>query len=116
ASKTPLEFVASGSARDNLAITRFATRPLLTSPQTSEVLLEIANFGRASAKANVEMSFDGRLLDVKPLALEAGARTVQIFPTVPRPSSGARGWLTARLDTADALAVDNVAYAVLPVE
>lgn len=116
AAKTPLEFVATGSARDNLAITRFATRPLLNSPQTSEILLEVANFGRAAVKTNVELSFDGRLLDVKPLALEPGARSVQIFPTVPRPTSGARGWLTARLDSTDALAADNAAFAVLPVQ
>jgi hypothetical protein len=41
---------------------------------------------------------------------------MQIFPTVPRPGNTARGWLTARLDTTDALASDNVAYAVLPVD
>jgi hypothetical protein len=114
--KTTLDFVGVGSKRDNLAITRFATRPLLASPQTSEVLLEVANFGRTAVKTNVELAFDGRLLDVKPLTLEPGARSVQVFPTVPRPSIKARGWLTARLDTTDALAADNVAYAVLPVE
>jgi len=114
--KTPVDFVSVGTARDNLAITRFATRPLLTSPQTSEVLLEVANFGRTAVKTNVELAFDGRLLDVKPLTLEPGARSVQVFPTVPRPSTNARGWLTARLDSTDALAADNVAYAVLPVE
>ena len=111
----PIEFIAVGAARDNLAITRFATRPLLTSPQTSEVLLEVANFGRAPARVNVELAFDGRLLDVKPLALDPGARAVQVFPTIPRPAANARGWLTARLDTSDALPLDNVASAVLPV-
>jgi hypothetical protein len=30
------------------------------------------------------------------------------------PSRNARGWLTARLDTPDALPFDNIAYAVLP--
>ncbi len=112
----PRDFVAVGTGRDNIAITRFATRPLLSSPQTSEILLEVANFGQATAKTNVELSFDGRLLDVKPLTLEPGARSVQIFPTVPRPSRNSRGWLSAKLEASDALSVDNVAYAVLPVE
>lgn len=112
----PQDFVGVGTARDNLAITRFATRALLNSPQTSEVLLEVANFGQSPAKANVELAFDGQLLDVKPIALEPGARTVQVFPTVPRPTRSSKGWLTARLDTPDALAADNVAYAVLPIE
>ncbi len=112
----PVDFVTVGTARDNLAITRFATRPVLNSPQTSEVLLEVANFGQAPAKTNVELAYDGQLLDVKPLAIEPGGHVVQVFPTVPRPSNNARGWLTARLDTNDALAADNTAYAVLPVE
>ncbi|MEP6669894.1 MAG: VWA domain-containing protein [Chthoniobacter sp.] len=114
--KVPLDFVTVGTARDNLAITRFATRPVLNSPQTSEVLLEVANFGPSPTKTNVELAYDGQLLDVKPLTLEPGAHAVQVFPTVPRPSNHARGWLTARLDTNDALAADNVAYAVLPVD
>ena len=112
----PLDFVTVGTARENLAITRFATRAVLNSPETSEILLEVANFGRALAKTNVELSYDGQLLDVKPLAIEPGGHAVQVFPTVPRPSNNARGWLTARLDTNDALASDNIAYAVLPVE
>jgi hypothetical protein len=112
--KPEIELVPVGEAHDNLAITRFATRPLLSSPQTSEVLIEVANFGRAAAKTNLELSFDGKLLDVKPLTLEPGARIVQVFPTVPRTTANTRGWLTARLDTDDALPLDNAAYAVLP--
>ena len=68
----PVEFVTVGTARDNLAITRFATRAVLNSPETSEVLLEVANFGAAPAKTNVELSCDGQLLDVKPLSIEPG--------------------------------------------
>ena len=109
----PVTYVACGRPSDNVAITRFATRALLNSPDTSEILLEIANFSRKPVKGNVEISFDGRLLDVKPYQLGAGERRLEIFPTVPRPSSRARGWLSARLDASDSLAVDNIAYAVL---
>lgn len=116
APRTSIDYVDVGTPRDNVAITRFATRPLLASPQTSEVLLEVANFGRQPVKADVELAFDGRLLDVKPLNIEPGARSVQVFPTVPRPSNNSRGWLTAKLNTTDALAADNVAYAVLPTQ
>lgn len=114
--KIPVDFVSVGGARENVAILRFATRPLLSSPETSEILLEVANFGSAAAQANVELAYDGQLLDVKPIHLEPGAHAVQVFPTVPRPSANSRGWLTAKLDSKDALTVDNVAYAVLPVE
>ncbi len=104
----------AGARSTNVAITRFATRPLLNSPQTSEVLLELANFSAKTAKGSVELSFDEKLLDVKPYTLAPGERRMEIFPTVPRVSSRSKGWLTARLDAADALASDNVAYAVLP--
>ncbi len=112
--RSPISVLPTGNARDNVAITRFATRPLLNSPQTSEVLLELRNFGRATARGNVELAFDGKLLDVKPFEIEPGGRKLETFPSVPRPARNARGWLTARLPTADALALDNVAYAVLP--
>ena len=111
--QSAIEWLPVGAAHDNLAITRFATRPLLNSPQTSEVLLSVANFGTAPATANLELSLDGKLLDVKPLTLAPGETVVQVFPTVPRNTASSRGWLTARLDTTDALASDNVAYAVL---
>ena len=115
-SQFSISYLPIATPRDNLAITRLATRPLLNSPQTSEVLLEIANFSRTAARGNVELSFDGRLLEIKPFALEPGAKKTAIFPTVPRPSRNTRGWLTARLDTPDALAADNIAYAVLPAD
>lgn len=112
--QSAIEWISVGAAHDNLAITRFATRPLLSSPQTSEVLLSVANYGMAPATANLELALDGRLLDVKPLTLTPGETAVQVFPTVPRNTANSRGWLTARLDTDDALPADNVAYAVLP--
>jgi hypothetical protein len=99
---------------DNLAITRFATRPLPASPETSELLLEIQNFGRATASTDVELSYDGRLLEVKPFTLAPGERRLEFFTSVPRPTRSARGWLKARITTPDALAFDNVAYATLP--
>ena len=109
-----LSVIPCGTAQDNVAITRFATRPLLASPQTSEVLLAIKNFGHGAVSGNVEISFDGKLLDVKPFTLEPGKERFDVFPSVPRTSRRARGWLTAKLDVKDALPVDNTAYAVLP--
>ncbi len=116
ASPIPTDYVTTGTAGDNVAITRFATRPLLNSPQTSEILLEVANYGRAAVNVNVELALDGKVLDVKPLALAAGEQSMHVFPMVPRPTRTSKGWLTARLDHTDALPADNVAYAVLPIE
>ena len=114
ASAVPVTTHAVGTPLDNLAITRFATRPMPANPETSEVLLEVQNFGRAPAKTEVELSFDSRPIEVKPLALSAGERRLEIFTSVPRPAHSARGWLTAKLSTTDALPLDNVAFATLP--
>ena len=115
AEKQPgIEYVTTGTSQENVAITRLAARPLLNSPQTSEVLLEMRNFGASVAQGNVEISHDGRLLDVKPFEIPPGGRKLDIFPSAPRAGTGSRGWLTARIDTPDALASDNTAYAVLP--
>lgn len=116
ASLSPLTLLPVGTPRDNLAITRFATRPLPASPETSEILLEIGNFGRAAATGSVEITLDDRLLDVRPFSLAPGERRLEVFPFAPSAAPGARGWLVARLDTTDALAVDNTAFAILPAE
>ncbi len=103
-----------GTPRDNVAITRFATRALPSNPETSEVLLETQNFGHTPIRTDVELAFDGRTIEVKPLSLAPGERRLDIFTSVPRPARSARGWLTAKLSAADALALDNIAYATLP--
>jgi hypothetical protein len=103
-----------GTPRENVAITRFATRPLPASPQTSEILIELHNFGAQPVNTNLELRYDDNLLDVKPVSLTAGEKITQVFPSVPRPRLSARGWLTAQIDVLDALALDNIARAVLP--
>ncbi len=107
-----IDFISIGESHENIAITRFAARPLLNSPQTSEVLLELHNFGNKPAHGNVELYFDDALLDVKPFDLAPDAHRVEIFPWLPQ--TNGRGWLRARLDVKDALATDNEAFAVLP--
>jgi len=107
------QIIAVGSRLDNVAITRFAARPQLGSPQTADLLLELANFGRKPVRGNVEIACEGALLDVKAFDLSPGAKKTQVFPVVPTVVGGA-GRLTARLDTHDALALDNTAHALLP--
>ncbi len=112
-----IEFIALGSPLDNVAITRFASRAQLNSPDTSEVFLEARNFGSTAAEGSIELSLDGRLLDVRPFQLAPGASFTQSFPSLtPPPDSqpGVRGWLRAHIDRADALPLDNTAYTLLP--
>jgi hypothetical protein len=105
---------AASSPKNNVAIVRFATRALPASPQTSEVLVELANYGASDITTNLEVRYDDRLLDVKPVALTAGAKETRVFPSLPRPGGNARGHLTARIDVKDALPLDNEAFALLP--
>ena len=88
--KTPVQFLQLGEPHDNVGITRFAARPLLSSPQTFEILLSIKNFGRTATAGNVELSVDGTLLDVKPLHIEPGQESVLVFPSVPRLTRSSR--------------------------
>lgn len=106
--------VVVGERRDNVAITRFSARPVLNSPQTSAVFLELRNFGAKPVRGNVELYFDETLLDVKPFDLAPGARRAETFSLLPPIGKNSRGWLRARLDISDSLALDNTAYAVLP--
>lgn len=108
--RTALERVAVDGPRNNVAITRLAARPPFNSPQTTEVLLEVRNYGAQPARGNVEVALDGGLVEVRPFALEAGGRMRGTFALAPR----AGGELTARLDTADALALDDTAAVTLP--
>ena len=108
---TDREFPASS---ENVGIVRFAARPLPADPATNEVLLEVRNFGKSLIRTNVELSYDDKPLDVKPLVLAPGATSLTVFPVLVKPSRTARGQLTARLDTTDALALDNTAFATIP--
>ncbi len=114
--KTASELIihATGTSLDNVAITRFATRPLPSNPETSEVLLETQNFGRTPVRTEVELAFDGHAIEVKPITLAPGERRLDVFTSVPRPALSARGWLTAKLSADDALPLDNIAFATLP--
>ena len=109
-----------GTPRENVGITRLAARPLPGSPETDEVFVEIENFGAQRQSGRVELTFEGRLLDVKPYDLAPGERRADVYPALAARTglANARGWLTAHLDptdkTADAFAPDDDAFASIP--
>ena len=75
-------------------------RALPNSPETDEVFVEIENFGARRQSGSVELSFEGRLLDVKPFDLAPGERRADVYPALAARTGIAnpRGWLTAHLD------------------
>ena len=68
----------------------------------------------------MELSFEGRLLDVKPFDLAPGERRADVYPALAARTgiANARGWLTAHLvpndPSADVFLPDDDAYAVVP--
>jgi hypothetical protein len=111
--------VNDGGPRENVGIVRLDARPLPGSPDTDEVLVEIENFGPQRQAGNVELNFEGRLLDVKAFDLAPGERRTDVYPALAAQTgiANARGWLSAHLTLksgADALPLDDNAYAVIP--
>jgi hypothetical protein len=102
--------VVVGRNTGNVAITRFQVRRSLLDPIGYEILAEVANLADAPARCRLEVDLDGDVVDVVPLALEAGGRWTKVIEK----TSAGGGRLTARLDTADALAADDRAWAILP--
>ncbi len=109
-----------GTPRENVGITRLSARALPGSPETDEVFIEIENFGQQRQTGRVELTFEGRLLDVKLYDLAPGERRADVYPALAARTgvANARGWLTAHLDptdkTADAFAPDDDAFATIP--
>lgn len=110
--------VAAAKPQENVGIARLAARPLPNSPETDEVLIEIENFGPSRRTGNVELSYDGNIIDVKPFDLAPGERRAEVYPSlgVGGGLANARGWLSAHLalERRDAYALDDDAYAVIP--
>lgn len=112
--------VGEGETRENVGINRLAARALPNSPETAEVFVEVENFGAQRRTGNVELSYEGQLVDVKPFDLAPGERHAETYPALTTRTglANARGWLTAHLAFTDkvgeALALDDDAFAVVP--
>jgi hypothetical protein len=100
----------------NLAITAMATRRNESLPDEQQAFVQVANFTDKPQTATVEISLDGQFLDAREVEVPAGGMAGAVFPLENRQAGG----LTARLKYLmagdgphDALAQDDVAYAVL---
>lgn len=99
------------TATGNIAITQFQVRRSLLDPVSYQVMLEVANLQATQAEVTVDLTFTEQLLDVLPLTLSGGEVRTEIL----QQTGNAGGVLEARISSAagDALAVDNIAWAVL---
>jgi hypothetical protein len=106
-----------GHATANIGIITFGARPASDGSGAAEALVEVANFAARKARARLRVALDGRLVWSEPIALEPEGRVRRTMRGLT--TSGA-GELVAALENididgaADALSLDDFAYAILP--
>ncbi len=104
-----LRFVRVGTRTDNAGIVSMNSRPLQGGIR-QELFAAVANFGIRDREIGVELRIDGRLVDARTTKLAANSRGTLIYDSLP-PGGGLA---ELKLDVADDLASDNVAYAQVP--
>jgi len=105
-----VELIGLGRKTANAGITLLQARRSLLDPIGYEILVEVVNAADEPASFRLELDLDDEPIDVVPLTLAPGERTVQVFEK----TSADGGRLRARLDRADSLPADDVAWAILP--
>jgi hypothetical protein len=120
-----ITFLPVGRGARNVGITAFSVRRYPLDKSRYEVMLELTNAGPETEEIELSLLADpplgaggsgvgGSLVDVTKLRLRPGERMPRFYPSL----SGASRALEARIvvsgESADSLAVDNRAFALLP--
>lgn len=100
----PVEYHRVGVSGENVAVTSLTVR---TSAQSRAAYLRVQNFGQQSRSVSLEWRSDAGLIDVRPLSL-AGGQAEDIVLPVPDTATT----VTARIDSHDALSLDDSAIVV----
>jgi uncharacterized membrane protein len=105
-----VRWVGVGRRSDNVAITNLAVRRNYFGTSNSQAFLSVVNFSAAPKTFSFTLTLDGEPLAEKTLTLDPQVRRSVVVPF----SEQSGGVVRARLNVADDLASDNVAYAVIP--
>jgi hypothetical protein len=105
-----IELIGVGRKTANLGITRLQARRSLLDPIGYEILVEVQNASDEPASFRLELDLNEEPIDVVPLSLAPGERTLQVFEK----TSAEGGRLRATIDRPDSFPVDNTAWAILP--
>jgi len=103
----PVQIERFGSTLRDLGITAFHASH---TGGATQAVLHVQNFGREAASSDLDLFADGQLVDVRPLTLLPGTERSESWANLP---DGVRQ-LQARLTVSDNMAVDKVAWAVVP--
>lgn len=104
----PLIFHAVGKRNENAAIVSFDVRTHPEDPQRRVVYCGVANYSSNVFQTELELRFDGDLLETRPLRLPGKSTVSEVFFA----SQKTDGILSARLTLADDLPADNQASAM----
>ncbi len=104
----PLIYHRVGKSSNNLGITTLDVRTDPENAKQCAIYATIANFSSNNVQTDIEMRFDGRLLETRPLTLPAGQTSPQVF----RATQAHDGVFTFNLNVQDDLPVDNQASIV----
>jgi hypothetical protein len=112
-----MEPIQVGTTRANVGITAFQTGVAPGDLRHAEAFAELTNASASPVDVELRLDLDGSLIGVAEMRLDPGAREHRIFEGIP---FGGAGHLIARLGkiqfrdgSADALAEDNVAFALV---
>lgn len=99
-----------GTRVGNVGIANLQVRRSLLDPVGYEILLEVVNQSEEEVKCRLDVDLNDQPVDVFPLTLKPG----EVWRKAIEKTSVEGGTLVAKLDRADALALDNRAIAILP--
>ena len=112
-----LRWVQVGKSVGNVAITRFQVRRSTIDPIGYALLVELTNYSENPAKGRLRLDLDETLVDVIPFELAPGGSLGKTGASLRKTFEGTSaegGVLVGSIDSDDALAVDNIARAVVP--
>lgn len=104
----PIVYHQVGKSSENIGITALDVRSNPEDARQRAVYVSIANFSSNSVQTDLELSFDDRLVETRPLTISAGEVSPQVFLAAQQRD----GVFTLRLTGKDDLAADNQASIV----
>ena len=106
-----------GGEAANAGITRFQARRSLNDPIGYELLVEVTNTGEAVVETRLDLELASQVIDAVPLTLEPGEVWRQTFQKASADGGSliaTLAWDDSEQNAGDALAVDDIARAILP--
>ena len=104
----PLTYHRVGKDSNNLGITGLDVRANPENPQERAIYANVGNYSTNAQETELELRFEDRLIETRPLSLPAGETSPQVFLA----GQTHDGLFTVRLTTKDQLDADNQASIV----